>query len=467
MQFTAYIYLIDFGVRDSVIRYTSKFNAKKSAQKLNEIITSSLVLYSIIALIGLVIVVIAAFLFPYIFDIKPEMSSEVSVVVFITGLTIAQTFVFNVFNGVLVGLQRSYMLLVFNAILIVIRVGLIVYFLEAGYKIVALASIQLFIGFVLGLITIVISLNVLKNLGYSFRFYIRGPKYFRVTISRLINYSKYVFVINIATKIVFATDAIVIGIFMNVASVTFYAIAGNLIDYLKQLMITSSSVFNPVTSHLEALGKKESIQDVLRNGSRFNLFIGLPIAVTYIVLGQEFIGLWMGAEYAQLSGYVLMILAATQLLSFQQYTISSVLFGVSMHKYIAYWRVIEAVLNLGLSIILIQYMGVVGVAIGTAVPHILVSVIVFPLLAKKVSDLPLRHYFIESIGRPMLAIVPFALLAITIKETIAINSLFSFFFYVAILLVVYFGISMYIVVLPKERAAILQYLRHKLPGFKK
>ena len=36
MQFTGYMYLMDFGVRDAVIRYTSQLNAKNSGKQLNQ-----------------------------------------------------------------------------------------------------------------------------------------------------------------------------------------------------------------------------------------------------------------------------------------------------------------------------------------------------------------------------------------------------------------------------------------------
>jgi O-antigen/teichoic acid export membrane protein len=462
MQFTGYLYLMDFGVRDSVIRYTSRLNARRAGRRLNEVISAAVILYSAIAVISVVVVLAGAWVFPLLFKIPAELTEEVRIVVLLSGLTIALMFVFNVFSGILLGLQRSYIFNIFHIFLIFLRVGLIVYFLAAGYRIVALAAIQLFIGGTSGILLLVLAWKLLAGSGLPLRFYLRSWKRFYVTARQLFNYSIFVFIINIASKVIFTTDALVIGFFMNVGWVTFYAIAGSLIDYLKQLMTTSSSIFNPVTSHFDALGEKEKVREVLCSGSRFNLFIGFPIAVTYILLGQEFLELWMGPEYALQGGNVLIVLAVTQLLTFHQYTISGIIFGLSKHKALAWWRVVEAIANLGLSVILIKPLGIVGVALGTAIPHILVSLVVFPLYARNITGIALRDYWKRAFLPPICAIVPFVALAYLVKQTVVIESLLEYFSYIALMSACYVLVSFFVVLMPGERRHLLGMIKNKL-----
>ncbi|MCB2173737.1 polysaccharide biosynthesis C-terminal domain-containing protein [bacterium] len=462
MQFTGYLYLMDFGVRDSVIRYTSRLNAKRAGKRLNEVISAAVVLYSAIGVISIVVVLAGAWAFPLLFQIPAELTAEVRIVVLLSGLTIALMFVFNVFSGILLGLQQFYLFNIFHVVLIFVRVGLIVYLLGSGYRIVALASIQLFIGASSGILLVILARKLLADSGLPLRFYLRNKKRFLVTARQLFNYSIFVFIINIASKVIFTTDALVIGLFMNVGWVTFYAIAGSLIEYLKQLMTTSSSIFNPVTSHFDALGEKEKVREVLCSGSRFNLFIGFPIAVTYILLGYEFIDLWMGPEYALQAGTVLIILAATQLLTFHQYTISGIIFGLSKHKALAWWRVGEAIANLGLSVILIKPFGIAGVAMGTAIPHILVSLVVFPLYARTITGIALYDYWKRAFLPPILAIIPFVILAWLIKQTVVIESLLAYFSYIAIITLCYLLVSFYVVLQPGERSHLVTMIKKKL-----
>jgi O-antigen/teichoic acid export membrane protein len=461
MQFTGYLYLIDFGVRDSVIKYTSRFNAKKLEGKINETVTSALLLYTVIALFGLLLVTIFAFTFQHVFEINIESVNEVRAVVFLSGLTIALSFMFNVFSGVLIGLQKFYICNVYIIIISFIRLFFIVYLLDAGYGIIALSGIQLGNGLMTGLMVLAVTYFTLKKSGYLLKLKIRSKARFYLTVRKLLNYSFVVFINNIAAKIIFATDAIVIGIFLNATSVTFYAIAGNLVEYLKQLMVTSSSIFNPLTSHMDALGDREKIQDIIDQGIRFGFFVGLPILTTYILLGSEFIGLWMGEEYIEQSGIVLIVLSITQLLSLQQYSISGVLYGMSQHKTMAKWRVFEALCNIALSIYLVEKIGILGVAIGTAIPHTLVSLIVFPVLAKNVCGVSIARIY-GSILKSFLAVLPFVALTLFFKFNIDIESLFEFFVLVFANLILYI-VAAYLFLLTKSEKSVVSRQFAKLP----
>lgn len=184
MQFTGYLYLMDLGVRDSVIRYTSRLNAKNAGRQLNQIISTAIVVYSLIAAISMLIVLTGAWFFPIIFDISPGLFIEVRIVVLLTGLSIAQMFIFNVFSGILIGLQRYYLFNVFHLLLVFIRAGLILYFLGRGHGIVALSSIQLLQGLVSGVILVVLAKKALSKSGLPFTFNIYSSKRFYVHFKR-------------------------------------------------------------------------------------------------------------------------------------------------------------------------------------------------------------------------------------------------------------------------------------------
>lgn len=461
MQFTGYLYLMDFGVREAVIRYTSKLNAKRYGSILNQIVSTALVLYSAVALACVLVAAIGAWLFPVIFDIPGELTDEVRLVVLLSSLTIAQTLIFNVFTGILMGLQRYDIANVIGVILSIVRAGLIVYLLGEGYKIIGLASVQLFVGVTMGMLLTIYALRLLKNAGIPFKFQIKSSRRFKALSRRLFNYSIFVFINVVGMKIIFSTDAIVIGIFLTVAEVTFYAIAGNLGEYLRKLMSVTASVLNPLASHLDALGEDNKVKAVITSGSRFSLFIGFPVAMTYIILGEEFISLWMGEEYAAKAGAVLIIFGITQLLTFHQYSIKMVLYGLSKHSVIAYWSIVEAIVNLVLSIILVQHYGLVGVALGTAIPHVLIAMILYPIYACKVTETNIMWFWKEVYIRPVIAIIPFALMAWWVRNNISVDSLFYFFVIILLMCVVYAVIAYFVVLKSEEREKVVSIVSRK------
>lgn len=452
MQFTGYLYLLDFGIREFIIRYVSKFEAERNESEFVEVVSAGLDLYVLVALACVIITAILAALFPYVFDVSEEVVPIARTVALLSGAAIAQTLALNVFSGIVMGLQRYD---IFNKIGIVssiARLLLIVGFLSAGYGIVALAVIQLFIGLGSSLAILYSARRLLRERDLPLRYARSSLKNRLPMFRKLYNYSIYVLLNNIGQKAVFYTDAIVIGIFLNAAAVTFYAIAGSLIEYLRRLMLVSNNVLNPLTSELQATKGSSSVGPVVINGARFSVLVALPVGATFMIAGPEFISLWMGPEYAGQSYPVLFVLTAITLLAIPNITITNVLYGLSRHKLVAYLRVGEAALNLGLSILLIGPFGIVGVAMGTAIPQFLLMVIVLPLVVAGTVDLSLRTYLLQVYLRPAMSAAPFGVALNTVMQAYPPGGLLVFFMQVAVCMPVYIVAVWVLGLLPEERA---------------
>ena len=146
---------------------------------------------------------------------------------------------------------------------------------------------------------------------------------------------------NIGDKIVFATDSIIIGMFLPISALTFYAIGGTLIEQLRSFVMSMASIFNPLSSSLEARKEARTLALVVTTGARAAMLLGLPICIGFFMLGKQFIGLWMGAEYAEPAGQILVVLAIGHLIGLPYYTISGVLYGLGRHHIVAYSRIVE------------------------------------------------------------------------------------------------------------------------------
>lgn len=464
-QFTGYLYLLDFGVRESVIRYTSKYYPRAQSLKLNRIITTAFALYTPVLILCVLVSLIGAWGFPYWFNIDPQLSDTVRIVVLLVGLTIAQTFVFNVFTGILQGVHRFDVTNQFGIVVTLLRAGLIVVALSLGYGIIALSLIQLLFAIITGLYTAFMAVSILKQANMKLKLARMPWRRFAALARRVAGYSYYVLVNNIGQKIVLVSDAIIIGIFMPVASVTFYAIAGSLIGYLRNLVVATAQVFNPLTSHYAALKDTAQIQQVLIRGSRLSIFISLPVITAYVILGREFIGLWMGSEYMQQAGDVLAILAIMYIFSSPHHVISSVLYGLSRHGTLSYLRLVEAAVNLTLCIILVQKMGLIGVALGTAIPHIVMTAIVLPILVTRTVKLSLWKYFSGAYVGPFLSIIPFIVGTYYFRVQIPATSLLVFFLQIGFLLVIYLLAGYRLAIDHEERIVVRHHVTRVLSRF--
>ena len=178
--------------------------------------------------------------------------------------------------------------------------------------------------------------------------------------------------------------------------VTFYAIAGNLIDYLQGILSSSLSVLVPLATSYDAASEEEKLRSLFSRGSRFLLPLLLPAIIAVVVLGPGFISLWMGFVMSKYPARFLFCLRFP-LFAPMRGAAHQILYGTNRHKYSAYISLGEAFTNLALSIILAYRIGAVGVAWGTLVPSVLSAGIVIPMYALRRLGMNWRSFYWNSL----------------------------------------------------------------------
>lgn len=430
-QFTGYLWLFDFGVRESVIKYVAEYDATGNRDELKSTVHAAVSLYAVISVFVLIAIGAMTYALPHLFKIPADSVTEARLALFITGATIAQGFVFNVYAGVLMGIQRFYLVDKMGILLTIPRTVLTVWLLSAGYGIVALAAIQFAIS-TAGNLWVYHLCHV--HLPYlSFR--MGRPR--REDVSRVVHYGKYVLVNNLGEKLVYASDGMVVGALLPISNLTYYAIPSTLVGYLKAFVVSMASVLNPMSSALDSTKDVVRLKTLFLSAAKAAMIIGLPVCIGFIVLGQRFISIWMGPEFGPMAGQVLLVLGVAHLIGLPYYTISGVLYGLAKPQLIARARIFEAVVNLGLSIVLVQRYGVIGVAIGTLVPHVLISALILPLLMPPLLPVTLREYYVSTYVWPLLASVPFWLVCWGIETAVQPTTLVTFLGSVTIGLLAY------------------------------
>jgi O-antigen/teichoic acid export membrane protein len=254
MQFTGYLWLFDFGVRESVIKYVAQYQSSGETDKLETTVRTAISVYALVALVALAAVAGMVAVLPFLFNIPPEAILPARIAAFVTGATVAQSFLTNVFVGMLMGLQRIYLVSQVGVLFALVRAAGTYLLLINGYGIVGLSLLHLAMSLVNGALVIYLCRVHLPQVP------LRPVKPAREEVQKLFNYGKYVLLANIGDKVVFATDAIVIGIFLPIASLTPYAIAGTLISHMRSVVMAMASIFNPLTSHLRAGGDETALQ---------------------------------------------------------------------------------------------------------------------------------------------------------------------------------------------------------------
>lgn len=418
---TGYLGILDLGIALSMVKYISEFKARDDRKALEQVVSSAFLLYCFIGLVSFLIACLLAFIAPKVFDIGILSERTVRYLIMIVGFQIAIGFPLSIFEGILKGYQRYDMEAYIEAFAIGVRTLLIVVFLLLGYGVVALALMCLVSSIVGHFLRLGFSMRFLKKI----RINIKSVKI--DTLRLIFNYSWPLLVMVIAGKIVFHTDSIVIGIFMSASAITYYAVGWRLLSCLRQLIELMAATFIPVVSEFGTEKTSQKNQRLLITTAKYASIIILFIGMVLIFFGRRIINFWIGDEYVAAAYPVLVILTISELFGMSQSPAGAVILGLAKHKFAAIVNSIQAVANLILSIILVRYLGLVGVALGTAVPYIFFSIFVYPPYVCRLIDLPVFKYIKKAFLPPLLGSIPFILFCsyLSTKEIANIIELFT------------------------------------------
>jgi O-antigen/teichoic acid export membrane protein len=238
-------------------------------------------------------------------------------------------------------------------------------------------------------------------------------------------------------QLIYYADNLVIGFFISASAVTFYAIGGSLLEYLRQVVSSVTTVFMPLASSFEARGEQDQLRRLLIQGTRGSIVIASPIAVALFFRGHTFIQLWMGGQYEHISGRVLQILLLAQVFSIANFTAGNIAYGLAKHQAFALSVLGESISNLALSIFLVKQIGITGVAWGTVIPSLAVQLLFWPRYICKLLEIPVPYYLWQGWIRPGLALIHFGVACYLSDRFLTATHLFQFFLQVAAILPIF------------------------------
>jgi O-antigen/teichoic acid export membrane protein len=156
-------------------------------------------------------------------------------------------------------------------------------------------------------------------------------------------------------------------------------------------------------SEREATGDLDGVRRVLLTGTRWVLYLVLPIHLGMLFFGRPFLARWVGGpEYADRCFPAMAILSATLTIGVAQSVASRILYGTGKLKLFARLALVEAVMNLGLALALVGPLGLEGVALAVAVPNVLFCLVVIGY-ACRVLEVRVWRYLVTGWLRPLAA----------------------------------------------------------------
>jgi O-antigen/teichoic acid export membrane protein len=378
--------LLDLGLSRAVGRFVAIHIGNNDFRNVNVYVNTALVIYCLMG----VAVVLGAFgltFFASTFGDTPEDASILAVLMLIVGTEFALSLPMRTMMGTITASLRYDVSTAIELVFKLVSTALIVGAILLGGQLVSIALIGLVLGVFRGIVWYIAARRVTPELRIS-------PSLARRQAAQsLCSFSIFIFIAQVATILRFHVDSVVIGGFLGPQSITHYAVAATLTALFINATTSIMGVLSPVFAQQHGRDDIEAMRRTLFFGLRVGTSIAMFMAFGLLAWGRPFIELWMGQEY--LDAYpCLAVITVGLVAALCQTSAIGVLYARSKPGYFALSNGIEGVGNAVCSIVLVQYWGILGVAIGTCIPMVIVKLTVQPWLVSRVLGISAVDYLL-------------------------------------------------------------------------
>jgi O-antigen/teichoic acid export membrane protein len=436
--FIGYYGFLDLGFSSAVSRYISRAYGQDDNLEINIIINTSIVLFCFIGFIAMIITFIITWLAPYFIHSQSEIPIFRKVILLL-GISVSLGFPMRAFAGILNSKVRYDLAVYVELVKLLVRTTLIFFYLSKGYGIVTLTIITFFVDVFGHANNFFFAIREFPEMSFKKKYIVLKR------IKELFSYSKYTFISQISDILRFKIDSLVIAFYLDLSMITLYSIALRLIEYFIRLITNTIGLLTPVFSQFEGRGDFDSIKKIFISATRISSIVTFYVGGCIIFYGSYFIHVWLGHEYNEKSYPVLVILCISVMLGLMQNPSIGLLYGISKHRFYAISNLCEGILNLSLSIILVQFYGIYGVALGTMIEMVIIKVFVLPIYICKLLNLVLIDYYCRTILLPLIKIIGIMMIYFyfakdIIKYSYSSIILIALFQFILSLPIIFFGV---------------------------
>ena len=382
--------LTELGVGNAIIFNLYKPIAQKDEKKICMLMN----LYSkVYRIIGIIILAIGICLIPFLdVIIKDDISFFNAPLIFVLYLLQSvSTYMFFAYKrALIVANQKEYKIIVLNYVIIIasnLTEVLILYFTR---------SFELYV-------SCLIFFNLLQNIivGYiSNRMYPFAGKKIKEKlpkseIKEIFKNCYAIFIYKVNSVVINSTDNIVLSIFIGLEIVGFYSNYVLIYTSIRSIIVVFYNAITASLGNLHASGNSEHEYFIFKFINLITAMIFGVASVGFFVVSNKFIILWIGEEFLLETCFAFLMATELFLYGFLK-VLATFRTAMGLFQQAKYRPVFGMIINLAVSLILVQYIGIYGIVIGTLASNILTYLWYDPNIIYKYGfKRPSTEYFIS------------------------------------------------------------------------
>lgn len=276
----------------------------------------------------------------------------------------------SVFDGILLAHQRQWKGFAIQVLTRAIQAVLTVVLLGAAPDLVTLSLLNAGATLAQFLVITVVVAQTIPALS------IRPGHVQRARLKDIYAFSLHFTLITAAFLLATRVDSFIIERWLDVKSIGIYALALRVTTAVDALVTRAQRMLTPVYAELHGKGDQEVMVSHLMTSSRLTFALAVPMAGGLMVLARPLLVTWVGDEMAEGDTVLIVLLASVMTASVYE-GVRGLLSMIGQHKVLARAIFVGQLLNVLLSIVLVQRFGLLGVAAGTVLGMLPMDIFVF------------------------------------------------------------------------------------------
>ena len=397
--------LLELGLVPALAQSVAVYRSRNDMPGLNRAASTTLVLLAALAIVPVALLLAVPRLVGLL-QVPAPLAGQAVMVLGIAIAGFAARMPLAAFQAILLGTQRQDRCNQLWIVIITAKFILAVALLSLGFGLVAIITMEALVHLAAGVLQARWARAEVP--GLSLRWTLAN----RAEARSLVGFGSSLLAVSICSLIVEQTDRLVIGAFLPISMVTYYSAAWKLYVFAFSVPTTLVQAVTPLAGDLFGRGDRKALRQLFLRMTKYTVAVSWPLVLSLGFCAAVLLDLWMGPEFAR-HFRVLQVLVLAFAVTAHNHVGYSVLVGIRRVGPMV-WRysLPQAVLNLVLSIWLVGKLGILGVALGTMIPALLLEYFWMRFMLSEL-DIPWRHFFTQVVvptaGPALLAFAPLAL----------------------------------------------------------
>lgn len=453
----AYLNIFSLGFNSGYLRFASKYKSNDDEEGIKRLNGLYLIVFGIIGAIslacGLIISHNASIFLNNSYSSFDLHTAKTLLTILTVNLSLS--FPLSVFTSYITIQEKFIAQKTLNIVKVVLSPMLAIGLLFWGYGSIGVVIATTIINLSIEIVNVIYCMRHLK-MKFCFNRFEKG------LLKDIFVFCIFIAITQVVDQINWQADKIILGKFINASAVAIYAIGSVINNMYISLSSAISGVFTPKIYNIM---NNTSVTDEQKNIQLTNLLIGVGrwqfvvlifVLLGFIFFGKYFILKWAGEGY-DMAYYVVLLLITSATFELIQSLNVDIRQAKEKHKFPAIFMLCVAVFNIMISIVLVMNIGIIGVAIGTAIAT-MVNVIVLDIYYYKHCGINMINFWKEILKLIPYTIVPI-IVGVLFNVLWVINNPFVFILQVFLFIIVY-AISLYLLgINNSEKQAIKSFIK--------